>query len=134
MNIKTTFLKIKSKSSQLENNLINGLLNIETKINLIWKVAKHIIHSFEGFLHTVSSRYNNILEKIKLQSRATRNKIIMIFKNEIEKIADETIQTMEKFRIIQEIKNFYSDVKNWLKYGDMIKNIKITWDRLKRYE
>ena len=58
----------------------------------------------------------------------------MIFKNEIEKIADETIQTMEKFRIIQEIKNFYSDVKNWLKYGDMIKNIKITWDRLKRYE
>ena len=58
----------------------------------------------------------------------------MIFKNEIEKIADETIQTMGKFRIIQEIKNFYSDVKNWLKYGDMIKNIKITWDRLKRYE
>ena len=118
----------------METNFIIGLLDIESKINLIWKVAEDIIHSFDGFLHRVSSRYNDILEKIKSQSRVTRNKIIMIFKNEIKKIADETIQTLEKFRIIQEIKNFYSDLKDWLKYSDMMANVKSTWDKLKRYE
>ena len=134
MNIKSTFMKLKSKSSQLERNFIAGLTDIETKIDLIWKKAKDIIHRFERFLHAVSSRYNNILERIKTQSRATRNKIIMIFKNEIKKIVAETMETMEKFRIIQEIQNFYSDMKDWLKYSEIIENIKSTWDKLKRYE
>lgn len=58
----------------------------------------------------------------------------MIFKNEIKKIACETLETLEKFRITQEIKHFYSNMKNWLKYSDMMKNVKSSLDRLKRYE
>ena len=133
VNTKVAFMKLKSKSSQLEKMFSTCLLDIETNINFIWKVAEDIIHTFQGFLYTVSSRYNTTLEKIKSQSRATRNKMIMIFKNEIKKIAGETLETLEKFRIIQEIKHFYSNMKDWLKYSDMMKNVKNTLDRLKRY-
>ena len=57
----------------------------------------------------------------------------MIFKNEIKKIAVKTMENMEKFRIIQEIKNLYSDLSDWLKYSDVMKNVKNTWDKVKRY-
>ena len=127
-------MKLKSKSSQLEKMFSTCLLDIEKNINVIWKVAEDIIHTFQEFLYTVSSRYNTTLEKIKSQSRATRNKMIMIFKNEIKKIAGETLETLEKFRITQEIKHFYSNMKDWLKYSDMMKNVKSSLDRLKRYE
>ena len=133
VNTKATFMKLKSKSSELEKKIISYLSDIETKISLIWKVAEDFIRSFQGFLHSMSSRYKNTLEKIRLQSTATRNKIIMIFRNEIKKIASETIETLKKFKIIQEIQQFYSDIKDWLKYSDMIKNVKSIWERLKRY-
>ena len=133
VNTKATFMKLKSKSSELEKKIISYLSDIETKISLIWKVAEDFIRSFQGFLHSMSSRYKNTLKKIRLQSTATRNKIIMIFRNEIKKIASETIETLKKFKIIQEIQQFYSDIKDWLKYSDMIKNVKSIWNRLKRY-
>ena len=43
------------------------------------------------------------------------------------------METMEKFRIVQEIKNLYSDLRDWLQYSDVMKNVKNTWDKVKRY-
>ena len=91
-----------------------------------------IIYTFEALLDTVASRYQQLLQKITSQSRSTRNKILTILKNEVKKIVDGTLESVEKYHFIQEVRHFYYAVKDWLKSNDMKEKVKSVFKILER--
>ena len=129
---KAGFVKVLSKTSQLKQSFTTSLLNIKIHFNVIWKVTMDIIYTFEALLDTVASRYQQLLQKITSQSRSTRNKILTILKNEVKKIVYGTLESMEKYHIIQEVRHFYYAVKDWLKSNDMKEKVKSVFKTLER--
>ena len=98
----------------------------------MWKLAIDIIYKFEGLLDAVSSRYNNIVQNIKSQSQKAQNRIMMVLKSEIKKIVEKSLESVEKYMIIKELKQFYIDVKNWLQYNDIKEKLLSTMKSLER--